>query len=599
MVRWAASLMESGHTKAATQASALMRFLVDTSLGTLLVACLAAVHGFDDWRHRVVGISEVQPVPGEVAVTVVDGGSEVPASATATETTPVETVESQATSAPADAPAMPETAESDPPVAPAGEDDVIEQRKPTGIIAGFERFRPELIPQQPPPTPELIQQPSPAPVDPEPTGQIVVQEPQPAKIEFFDTEAKASSVGFVVDCSSSMDGMKFKAVCAELAKSITALRPEQRFFVVFFNEGFYPMTGNAQQPKLLPANRENKRNILAFLCSAQSSGGTNPEPALQFMAGLRPEVIYLLTDGGFSPLNPGTYNSLNTARIVVHTIGFEAGGPIPILQEIAQRTSGTFRSAAMNGATTGLFFAEPRVVRAALNDPDPSIRREAVSVALIRELPIAGELILMLEDSDAAVRTEVHQELRTLAQGTDFGPANAGDVPDAVRRWKLWWSLRKLPRERLLSHLSGDDADARWAAASIARTSGLNAPDELIAAMRGAAAPVWQELHVALVQCCPGKDFGPAPNSTPEQVVEATDRWAAWRTEERERVARELLAKRIKLAAEKLRLARELIDINPEAVLRRCRELMRDFADTPSAAEAKELFDEMGGDESE
>ena len=397
-----------------------------------------------------------------------------------------------------------------------------------------------------------------------------------------------------------MGGVKFQAVCAELAKSITALKPDQQFFVVFFNEGFFPMTGNSHHRKLMPANRENKRDFLRWLQGARSGGGTNPEPALQFMVGLGPEVIYLLTDGEFSPLNPTTYNNLNAARIVVHTIGFETGGPIPILQEIASRTSGTFRSAVMTGINSGLFFAEHRVVRAALADADPSVRREAVSVAIIRELPIVSEMISMLADSDAAVRSEVHDELRNLAQGTDFGPADAGDIPDAIQRWKLWWSLRKSSRDKLLGHLRGGDADTRWVAASLARTSGLDAPDELIAAMRVAPSRVvWQELHTAIVQCCVGQDFGPAPTASAEQVVEAADRWAVWRVEEREKEARELLAKRIKIAAEKLRLARLLIDRNPDAVMRRCRELMSDFADTPSAAEAKLLFEELDGDEGE
>ena len=548
--------------------------LTDISVAVLLIGCLAAVHYFQnswglfDNSQNSLGVGEPKDEVQEQSAGII----------------PEHPVASGVAAAP---------------------NVVTVQRKPTAIISVFEAFKPELLPQKPPM---------------QPIAELVVGKPQPAKIEFFATETKAVSVGFVVDCSSSMGGAKFQAVCAELAKSITALKPDQQFFVVFFNDGFFPMTGNSDQPKLMPANRENKKNILTFLQSARSDGGTNPEPALQFMTGLGPEVIYLLTDGGFSPLNPATYNDLNAARIVVHTIGFETGGPIPILQEIASRTSGTFRSAVMTGINSGLFFGDSQAVRAALADADPSVRREAVSVTLIRELPLVVEMISMLADSDAAVCSEVHDELRNLAQGTDFGPADAGDIPDAIQRWKLWWSLRKSSREKLLGHLRGDDADTRWVAASLARTSGLDAPDELIAAMRVAPSRVvWEELHTAIVQCCVGQDFGPAPTASAEQVVEAADRWAVWRVEEREKAAREmleerekaarellakqekeareLLAKRINIAAEKLRLARLLIDRNPDAVMRRCRELMSDFADTPSAAEAKLLFEELNGDE--
>lgn len=463
-----------------------------------------------------------------------------------------------------------------------------------GIVASFEAFKPELLPQLPPFVPEVTTQATPPPpLEVDLLGPKTIDKPQPKIVEFFEIETKAVSVGFVVDCSSSMYGAKFQAVRAELAKSIMELKADQQFFVVFFNESFFPMTGNSQNAQLVHADHKHKHAILKFLQSAQSAGGTNPEPALQFMAGLRPDVIYLLTDGEFSPLNPSTYNALSAANIVVHTIGFETGGPVPILQEIAARTSGTFRSATGTNTNLSLLFSDPNTIRTALSSTDPSLRREAVSVVLVRELPFVKNLISMLADSDASVRSEVHNELRKQAEGSDFGPSGLAGTADSIERWQLWWSLRKASREKLILYLAGDEPNARWVAASVARTSGLKAPDELITAMRTSPAPVWQELHGALIKCCVGQDFGPAMDATPEQVVEAANRWAEWRVEERARVARELLEKRIKHAAELLRLAKQLITINPDAVERRCRTLMKDFADTPSADEARQLLQEI------
>ena len=461
------------------------------------------------------------------------------------------------------------------------------------IVASFEAFKPELLPQLPPFVPEVTTQATPPPLEVELLGPKTIDNPQPKKVEFFEIETKAVSVGFVVDCSSSMSGARFQAVCAELAKSIMELKADQQFFVVFFNENFFPMTGNSQSAQLVHADNQHKRAILKFLQSAQSDGGTNPEPALQFMAGLRPDVIYLLTDGEFSPLSPSTYNALSAANIVVHTIGFETGGPVPILQEIAARTSGTFRSATGTNTDLGLLFSDPNTIRTALSSTDPSLRRKAISAVLVRELPFVKNLIAMLTDSDASIRSDVHDELRKQAEGSDFGPSGLADTSEAIERWQLWWSLRKASREKLILYLAGDEPNARWVAASVARTSSLNAPDVLIAAMRTSPAPVWQELHGALIKCCAGQNFGPATDATSEQVVEAANRWAEWRVEERARVARELLEKRIKHAAELLRLAKQLINVNPDAVERRCRTLMKDFADTPSADEARQLLQEI------
>jgi hypothetical protein len=466
-----------------------------------------------------------------------------------------------------------------------------------GIIADFVPFTPEFVTASEPPSRDVMQPALPAATDQIadiPTPDTPVEVPA-RKVEFFETETRANAVGFIVDCSSSMAGAKFEAVRSELARSILQLKSDQRFFVVFFNDSFFPMTGNSARPALVPADLRSKQQILAFLKSATSSGGTNPEPALRFMAGLRPDVVYLLTDGEFQQLQPDTYRQLAGARIAVHTIGFETGYTVPILQEIASRTQGTYRSATAGRSTPDLVFQSPAVIRGALTHADPAVRREAVVAAIIRELPFAHDLIGMLDDADDTIRQTVHYELRTLAEGTDFGPHDLDDAAGAITRWRRWYSLRRAARDQLLAGLSHDDPDERWIAASLIRINRLNVPDECIKAMTSAPSPVWQELRAAIRQSCPGQDFGPPDAATAEQVAEAADRWAAWRAEEREREEQERLAKRIKLAKEKLRLARDLIEDNPEAVVRRCRELIRNFADTPSAEEAKVLLEEVGG----
>jgi hypothetical protein len=353
------------------------------------------------------------------------------------------------------------------------------------------------------------------------------------------------------------------------------------------------MSGASSTPQLVPASKQHKQEILRFLGSAQASGGTDPEPALQFVARLRPDVIYLLTDGEFSPLQPQTYDSFKQSSIQVHTIGFESGLPIPILQDIATRTGGSYRSATINGGSPGLFLADPAAVQQALKSPDPQVRREAVSAAVARQLPFVSEMIDMLADPDTSIRQDVHESLRQSANGIDFGPTSDADVPDAVQRWNLWWSMRRASRSRLLGSIGGADMNARWVAAALARQASLDAPEEFVAAMRSSSEPVCQELRGALMGCCGGKDFGPAPGAKQGAVQAAADSWSHYFEEERAKAEQARLEKRQRVAAEKLRLMKQLIDVNPDAVERRCNELLRDYSETPAANEAKQILEDM------
>lgn len=465
----------------------------------------------------------------------------------------------------------------------------------TGIIDSFEPYPTKLIDEPPPPPPKLVDTPPPAPpklVEIEEQPPPPAPEPEPPPVKFFETETRATSVGYVVDCSSSMSGEKFQAVCMKLAESILALKRDQEFFVVFFNDSFFPMTG-AAVPKLVRADSTNKRAILRFLTSAQASGGTNPEPALRLMTTIRPDIVYLLTDGEFSPLDDATYRGFSAAGIVVHTLGFETGGRVAILEEIARRTSGTYQPAARGASASSLLFAPEQTVRAALKGADPALRREAARAAVLRGLQLQIQLIEMLRDSDADLRETILDELREAADGSDFGPADAADADGAIRRWKLWRVLRESPRSRLITTLAGSDPDGRWVAAAVARATKLDAPDEFIAAMRQPPSNARAELRAALAQCSGGEDFGPANGATDAEAMAAADRWQAWRDAVVAREAASRREKKIRRAADLLTQAKNLIGINDEAVERRYRELVDDFGDTPAGEEARILLKAM------
>ena len=470
------------------------------------------------------------------------------------------------------------------------------------IVDTFQPFAPKIVDAQPESV-ELSALP-----DPEPPKMLAEEQPtievskpaEPQKVEFFQAEAKATSVGFAVDCSSSMTGEKFQAVCNELASSILQLKPDQRFFVAFFNDQFFPMTGSAASPTLVNATRDNKEAILKFLASASASGGTEPEPAIRFLATLKPDIVYLLTDGAFAPLSAGTYELLTDAKIAVHAIGFETDGRIATLEEIAQRTNGTYRSAAIGSTTSSvLYLAPPQAVQAALSRADPKIRREAAQVAAWRDLPCLNKAIALL--ADVEVRDSLHEALRDLADSSDFGPSGADDVADSIRRWTNWWTLRKAvnAKKRILASLQSSDRDEVWVAASLARSTGLKEPDALITALRNAPSPIWQELHSALLRCCPeAGDLGPHhPAAPPAELEEAADRWAKWRTAEREQEARAVFETRCKRSAELLRLAKYFIDTKPGVFQRRCTAIIRDYSDTPAAAEARALLESLDTEE--
>ncbi len=86
----------------------------------------------------------------------------------------------------------------------------------------------------------------------------------------------------------------FFFVREELKRSINQLRRSQKFHVIFFNEG----TPLEPPPRnLVSAIGGRKEAFFTFLERVNPSGGTNPEPAIRRALSLKPDLVYLLSDG--------------------------------------------------------------------------------------------------------------------------------------------------------------------------------------------------------------------------------------------------------------------------------------------------------------
>ena len=246
----------------------------------------------------------------------------------------------------------------------------------------------------------------------------------PLEVEFFGVRTKAANVGFAVDRSGSMSSPRIDRTKLELLKSVLNLHPKQIFYVAFFNEGAVQMWGGESSP--VPASPLNKVRTYKWMKTIPAEGGTDPQPALRMVAAMSPQSIFLLTDGGFSPLPDDLYGEFQRKKIRVNTLAFEDEAGKPILQEIASRTGGTYR------------FVPA--------EPIPEFQELELVTRLFDEL-----LEQWLDPKTAAADArEAHEALVEFCNGEDFGPrakASDSDRRHARTAWRRWWVERKLTPE--------------------------------------------------------------------------------------------------------------------------------------------------------
>lgn len=171
----------------------------------------------------------------------------------------------------------------------------------------------------------------------------------PASISVFGTgQLEGRSFVFVIDRSTSM-GTKGLGVLdrarGELSSAINQLGENHSFQVVAYHD----KTVTIDRRQLLAATEENKKRVPEFIQNLVAFGSTSHENGMTAAQVYRPDVIVLLTDGGFPELNGGQLDIvklMGRGHTQIHCVQF-GSGPLQqktnFMTKMAQQNNGTFR----------------------------------------------------------------------------------------------------------------------------------------------------------------------------------------------------------------------------------------------------------------
>ncbi|MEE3371845.1 MAG: VWA domain-containing protein [Planctomycetota bacterium] len=182
--------------------------------------------------------------------------------------------------------------------------------------------------------------------------------PQSNSTHFFGVPGNGSRFVFVVDSSRSMMGSDFsgrpwKHAQHELQMAISRLGPSCQFYVIFFDGKAHLMFDETPASmNMLHASSENVARFTHWMTNVQTGFNTSPLQAVKCALSIRPDVIYLLSDGEFRD-QTARYLKRNNRRTsttgkrafasIVHTIGFHNRAAQRVLRNIANSNGGTYK----------------------------------------------------------------------------------------------------------------------------------------------------------------------------------------------------------------------------------------------------------------
>ena len=170
--------------------------------------------------------------------------------------------------------------------------------------------------------------------------------------KFFGVDGQGSDFVFIVDCSGSMaDYGRWRQAVRELKKSVGDLKTSQRFLILLYNDGFIAMNDDA---RLVKSTKREQKKAFNWLTANVPNSWTFCAQALEKALTLRPDAIFLLSDGEFndrqdvffvldSMNSRSKVRQYNRQQIPVHTIALGSHQGRFTMKRIADENSGLFR----------------------------------------------------------------------------------------------------------------------------------------------------------------------------------------------------------------------------------------------------------------
>lgn len=174
---------------------------------------------------------------------------------------------------------------------------------------------------------------------------------------FFGAAAGGNNFCYVIDCSGSMKGGPWEAARAELLKSLSSLKPRQRFYIILFGREIdaLPKPGSREPASFaLYASKENLEHTRRWLMGISVAGraGASPKNAIEMALEKEPDCIYLLTDGvtrvkdvaQFIREQNRVYDIINGEQVKapIHTIAYYSLDGQTLMRQIASENRGQF-----------------------------------------------------------------------------------------------------------------------------------------------------------------------------------------------------------------------------------------------------------------
>jgi hypothetical protein len=166
----------------------------------------------------------------------------------------------------------------------------------------------------------------------------------------FGVAGEGSKFVYVFDRSASTGGPPHNTLAAakaQLLASLDGLGPRHQFQIVFYNQTPAVFTPSQRSWGLCFATPQNKLLARKFVGSITPDGSTNHAEALRVAIGLRPDVIFLFTDGDPPQLSAVQLEAVRRTAggTSINAIEFGAGPPTAsdnFLMQLARQNGGLY-----------------------------------------------------------------------------------------------------------------------------------------------------------------------------------------------------------------------------------------------------------------